>query len=350
MEIGKSTHFSDVLWSELEAAGLVLTAERYNAVRSEITRLGSLERDRIVELVGHKTWERTLSYLGMESPESHCIRVLGFGRALTEFLIAPLEWMDDESESVLQLGAQANFIVTLYDRLVDLPRSRPWVLPRSLLHLAAHSGNSLWIKSRSRVGPAPSRMLVQLVADYFRSLDQLPYAKRHERVHQCVKRAILQMYDAEGETIGLTGKSASESTLRRKSALPFVVMGLPKWLSVASISPELYLWHLRWVHRCGDFFGWIDDAVDLQEDLKFGQPNRVSKMLQRSDGAEKRTDLAQRIVHQAWALNHEWQNRVKNRNRSQQQMQDAFYCCLVSWFGGLRQPGPESESLPTALL
>ena len=306
---------------ELQSAGLLLDAATYQAVRSAVSAAGATEVRRLESALGPSVWRHGLACLGRPYPDGDCRRVLGFGRVLSGFAVAPLGLAGEARERVLRLGALCNFIVATYDHLVDSDPGHRSVLHRGSVAPARHR----WSVRRLLGGifrPPASRLMEQLVALYFAELQRLPHAGTRIRLRAGIERLIVRMYDAEGAS--LTG-AATPRLLRRKAALPFVVMGLPGWLAVADEQGGEYWWHLRWLYRLGDLFGWVDDAVDLEEDREAGRPNRLLTDPVTASGIA--TDAA-------WLLS-EWRERVGSDDASRRAEQEGFRGCLVSWLGGV---------------
>lgn len=324
--------FESLLWHELRAAKLTLTPARYAACRAEITRLGEVERDRIVSLLGETAWRRVLTEWGTTYPEGDCVRVLGFGHALTEFAVAPLQLPEAEREAVVGLGALANFVVATYDHLVDRGKDRWTLLPRWQVRLAAHDQGRPLL---SVLGCLAPNAMTKLVVSYFRRLEQPPFSTRHAHVHKLIQRTVVRMYDAESETLKAPGKLCSKRTLQRKAALPFVAMGLPAWMATPTICRRRYRWHLRWLYRLGLFFGWVDDAIDLKEDSAAGRPNLFSETWAHCRYSNADTAaLARRITHGGVRILDEWHLQIGEGRELPSVATEAFSACLVSWFGG----------------
>ena len=307
------------LRQELQSAGLLLDAAAYQSVRSAVSAAGAQEVRRLERTLGPTVWREGLACLGRPYPDGDCRRVLGFGRALCGFSVAPLGLADEARESVLRLGALCNFIVATYDHLVDSDPGYRSVLHRGSVARARQAWPSRLLGRIFR--PPAAKLMEQLVTLYFAELRRLPHAETHARVRAGVERIILRMYDAEGASLN---GAATARLLRRKAALPFVVMGLPGWLAVAEYRREEYWWHLRWLYRLGDLFGWVDDAVDLEEDREAGRPNRLLSTPVTTVG----------IASEAARLLAEWRARVEFGDAESRAGEEGFRGCLVSWLGG----------------
>lgn len=306
---------------ELRSAGLLLDATTYQSVRSAVSAAGAIEVRRLETALGPSVWRRGLACLGRPYPDGDCRRVLGFGRVLCGFAVAPLGLAGEERESVLRLGALCNFIVATYDHLVDsAPGRRPPLHRDSVAPIRGRWSAGRLIAQVLR--PPASRLMQQLVALYFAELRRLPHAGTHIRLREGIERLILRMYDAEGASLN---GAAPARLLRRKAALPFVVMGLPGWLALAEEQGGEYWWHLRWLYRLGDLFGWVDDAVDLEEDRGAGRPNRLL--------TDPVTPIG--IATDAGRLLTEWRERVGLNDAGGRTEEEGFRGCLVSWLGGV---------------
>jgi len=82
------------------------------------------------------------------------------------------------------------------------------------------------------------------------------------------------MYHAECRTVS-SDQSPDDS--RIASVYPFVVMASPGWLAKATFDKEKYERHLEWLMDLGEFIWLIDDAADLQDDLRSDEYNIVAK-------------------------------------------------------------------------
>jgi hypothetical protein len=215
---------------ELAAAGLAPDPARYDYLAARLLLYGERVLRQLPSDVGGALQQR----------QSAAVRMLGFGYVMTEFAAAPVAVPSDAR--VPALGALANLIVSLYDAELDAGAA-----PGSII-----SGGSL---------------LASLVELYYSRLDAL--ARGGGPLEALLRRAINRMYHAERST----GGANSLAIWRRKSALPFVVMGLPAWFAHPAAHARSCHAHLAWLYRLGRFFGWIDDAADLEDDCAAGRLN-----------------------------------------------------------------------------
>jgi len=232
--------FPQAISRELANAGLSPDPARLNYICGRVYHFGELEHTRLLRSIGSE----------LEPDAQLAVRLLGWGYVMTEFAVACLGVPGKPNSAVLSLGALANLIVSAYDGLLDSGREPERILLRSRL---TNAGGE-----RETGDP----LIARLVDLYFVLLSRLPYP--HAHLHRTLRSAILRMYDAETETAG--SREFSLATWRRKSALPFVIMGLPVWMSIPSLDARAYRAHLNWLYRLGRFFGWIDDAADLNDD------------------------------------------------------------------------------------
>jgi hypothetical protein len=144
------------------------------------------------------------------------------------------------------------------------------------------------------------------------------------------------MYDAELAVVSRNGSPVSRHLLRRKAALPFVVMGLPAWLLGSERDERLFRWHVHWLYRLGRFFGWIDDVVDLESDLKTGAPSQLAYELENErQSSDRGREIVRAIAMQGRRLMYEWRTRVGAVSDVPLSVREAVPTCVVSWFGGL---------------
>ena len=248
--------------------------------RREVSRIGYAEEAALADLVGGSLWAEALAQLGRPYPHADCERVLGFGAMLTAFMLPPLSIDDALSREVCSLGAHANLLVSLFDQVADECPDAALPLSRATVQNACAKRGRVRLIWHSHAGPPIARLLTRVLSAYVSRLDRLPYSSRHWSVRALHTRAIVSMHAAEIETLS-PAKGASFRSIRRKSALPFVVMALPAWLGVEHAAAETFRAHLRWLYRVGNFVGYSDDAADLEADRAHGRPNRVAQSLAR---------------------------------------------------------------------
>ena len=83
------------------------------------------------------------------------------------------------------------------------------------------------------------------------------------------------MYLAERSTVG-SARNPDNKQLRRKCALPIVLMGLTAWIAADHHDARLSWRHLRWLYGVGLLLGYVDDAVDALEDQRCGRRNLLA--------------------------------------------------------------------------
>jgi hypothetical protein len=215
---------------------------------SEIRRC--IQRE--AEIFGKSEWA-ALGRLGpLGTQANRGINLLGLGYVLTEFLAAPV--ITPATPAILSLGALVNLMVVVCDRLLDGGVEIEQVLPQVELN----------------AGGGDSSPVMLLLREYFRGLAAIPLNKP---LLSTIVTAITRMFEAESRTL-IQQPGLSYLYWLRKSALPFVVMGLPAWAGSQSVDRSRCIRHLNWLYRVGRFFGALDDAVDFEEDEGTGQPNR----------------------------------------------------------------------------
>ena len=283
---------------ELSRARLRPDREYLDYVRARLYHLGELEYERLLERTGPE----------LEHEAKVAVRLLGFGHVITEFAVACLGFPGKPDPAVLSLGALSNLIVTTFDGLLDSGQDPERALPRSRL---AGTGK------KSTTGDPLMSRLVNL---YFAGLASLPHPGAF--VHKTLRAAILRMYDAERATSGPL--AYTETVWRRKSALPFVIMGLPVWMTAPSVQQSVYRAHVKWLYRLGRFFGWIDDAADLDDDRAAGRPNYFSAGLKR--GAARRIAREGALILEVW-------NAGAPQGQYGRTLRETFLAVTWSWLG-----------------
>jgi hypothetical protein len=286
--------FRSLLCGELEHAGLLPDRDQVMTCRRDVTRMGAEQATALAGVVGTPLWIQALLRLGRPFPQADAERVLGFGTMLTAFMLPPVRIDEALSRELLTLGAHANLLVGLFDLVADECPGSALPLSAAIVESACAGRGRVRLAWRPHTGTPVARLLTRILSTYVRRLDRLPYSGRHRQVRALQTRAILAMYDAELRTLGSVS-AVTDRVMRRKSALPFVVMGMPGWLAVERVPPSMFRAHLRWLYRVGSFLGWIDDAADLGADLAAGRPNRVAAALAR-EGSGSALDSAERLA------------------------------------------------------
>lgn len=244
-----------ILAEELVTGGLGLDQATREYEYARVLLRGEMELRKL---------RRSIPLNAGELPPSAMVR-LGYGNVLTEWAISSVSSAD--STPVLTIGAVANLTVTTFDNQLDN---------------GGHCENASLARKLAR--------------HYFELVERLPCS--HGEIRKCISRAVDRMYQSEIATIQ-DSRSFCDRDWRRKCALPFVAMALPVWLTIPDFDRQASARHLSRLYHCGEFFGWIDDAVDLESDAKYGRPNHVAAAMNR--GADPRR-IATRIVERARRL------------------------------------------------
>jgi hypothetical protein len=330
-EVGQFVDFRSLLWRELDKAGLLIHGRHYEECRREAWTAGAgLCRSLKIEY-GANQWTETFEALGSAVEDDH-IRVLGIGHALTQFAIAPLGPLPEPTrQAICAAGGLSNFIVALYDQLLDRNGFAPSILPRAGLLQAMNGTVPQDDALRQDGGACPQRLMASLVAIYFGRIRGLSLGSGGE-AERLLGRVILAMYDAESDTVERSPLLVCRKSLQRKASLPFVVMGLPAWLVVKRSVRTTVGWHYRWLYRLGTFLGWIDDAVDEHKDRAEGRPNVFANPNGFPESSRTRPALASQIARNGMRIISEWRER-SNAASLPFHVPQALALSLVSWFG-----------------
>jgi len=305
---------------------LIPSAHVYQDVRGHVSRQGArLWRD-LDPLAGSRTWLDAMATLPTALGPDDPVRIMGFGWLLTRFLIAPLGLAPDLEQWVADIGALANLIVTVYDAFLDAGIPANGLLPEDVFDLLGHWAGAP--RRRSRDLLAPGRAVALLVRRYFSEVDDLPHGDAAQTVRRLLDDAVVRMHAAE---VALTrpGVLAVPGLLRRKAALPFVVLGLPAWLPAQSPDRATFLWHLRWMFGVGAFIGAIDDAMDIEADEQANEPNLVEIALRSRPPAAVAARIVSRGVHSL----EEWRHRLPAGAQVPGWLHSALPSVVYSWFG-----------------
>lgn len=312
------------LLAALERVGLLPSAEQYRECWRDVYARGTNLRRKLSARVGKRAWDLALPRSSDGRMPFDTVRILGFGHGLTDYICASLTLDTADRTTVNELGALANLIVCFYDYALDRSDAPILTLPEPVLQAMISRRPDLRLVLARYVGPPERILMARLVRHWFHDVSKL--AKRHgpNDLLAIIHRAVVSMYQSE-HAARTAPIDACRLVLRRKNALPFVVMGLPAWLAVADVDPVELRAHLRWTYRLGLFLGVIDDAVDLQTDLETGQPNQF--MLQPPPQVTAAAERGARISAS-------WRSRAVAELRDDLQVTNMFAGVIASWFGG----------------
>ena len=335
--------FRELLWRELDARGLIPSAVEYQRLRDAVARSGEVSWRLTLGGVGRDRWDAANATLSRPWISDDPQRILGFGWWMTRFLIAPLRLPEGMHSAVADAGALANLIVALYDQLVDSGRPGPAILAPTAFDSSAHAQLQWQAPEVELVDPS-KHVMGALVDRYFDLVAAIPPGPLSNAVDALHPRAIRRMYDAENQLAEGDNRSANGSLedyvkcvpvlQRRKAALPFVVMGLPGWSAASGTSSLDMACHLRWMYRVGTFLGWIDDAVDLDDDLAGRAANRVRCAI--GAHSSRAAALAISIAHSGARCMDDWRRHTGREPPPEPEVTNALRAAIYSWFGAAR--------------
>lgn len=293
-----------------------MPADIAEAVRDALARRGlSVKPNQIAHLtdrsrlLGARLWHRFKPEIRNELAATPAIRIMGVGYALTEFAISPVALSREAATCVSALGGLANLIVATFDEKIDdgIP-----------------SGNVLAPSALEDVNPCRN-VIERLVKKYYEEMAVV--TRGAPEVRMLLQRAIRRMYDAEILT-AQGGAGIAGHIWRRKSALPFVVMGFAAWGLASAQVQSRRMAHLRWLYRLGELIGLVDDSVDLQSDQTAGRANRVAVLVSER-GLER---PAERIAALATRVLSEWDGfvyRSRTKLLVRQTLPAVIWSCLT---------------------
>ncbi|MEK6221867.1 MAG: hypothetical protein N2D54_06430 [Chloroflexota bacterium] len=323
------------LYKHLWDAELFPPNEDYHAVLKYVNQTGRQELRMLSKAVGRMDWWRGIWSARIPNPYLTTTQLIGWGQALTKYLIAPVSLPEREKNKVASLGALANFIVNLYDFMADQHRNQEIKISHEML------AKSMDPNPRELGDTPPISSILKLINTlskfYFQGLLELPYANQNCKVNKIIQRAVVKMYKAENSTIQWDDKEQlppSNHAIVVKDAYPFMIMGLAAWLAVPKIDPNIFSRHLRWLYKVGIFYGWVDDAVDLEKDRLIGHPNLFS-----SDeklalfNKQAQTELSKKITTQGQDIRNEW---MLQTSLELPLIQHIFTASLATWFSELQ--------------
>lgn len=333
LQTSKFIRFKKTTWNKFEQAGLIPNKKEYQKSRKEITLLGQKELPKIKEIIGFRIWDQFINKNDKKIYDDDTVRILGFGVALTEYLISPLNINDKRHYYLLRLGALTNLIITLFDWFVDSGLKRDKVLSVNFLKNVSALRIPGFLKFMPLFKPLYSKVVMKLVIHFytlargnsFLNLDQVSITK--------VNNFVFEMYKAD-EFAQVKNSSKSSLFMSRKAALPFITMGLPGFF-VKKSTKITYFGYLKWLYQVGIFFGYVDDIIDYYEDISNNEPNQIHHFISNSNEEceaelENISEYIAKIGKGVTGKWHQYQGILDIPPGSR----DAFRTCLVSWWGG----------------
>lgn len=302
---------------------LLVDRATYDHVRATISAVGRADYGTVAPVLGDD-W-RAVDDAEAVFSDSDFRRVLGFGHAMSDFVLAPLSLPPAEHAAAVEVGNLANLIVTVFDDFVDEGYPPGDVLSPVGLHVGMLGNAPLrWI--HDRVTTPVQSALVSLVAAYYERLNALPYADVRPTVSERHDTVVADMYRAERDTVTELGSAETDHVV---SAYPFVTMGVVGWLASSTFDDDRFQNHLEWTADLGRFVGLVDDAADLEHDRQVGEYNSVAERRSEHVDAVVLADIAAdgRDVLSAW------QSLIGDVER-REELEAYFRTCLTSWLGG----------------
>ena len=316
--------------------GLLPSEAAYNVFRRMISEQGKRIATSFFNVVSKDDWNAVNQLLHRKTLFAEIQRILGIGAYLTEFAIDPVPIDARFRRQFIELGTLANIIGATYDMFVDSGKCDPdVVLSKISLNRALSRLDGL--KLHPPYTSASQKIVSEMMGQYFRLLRRFSDSSNVRLVRDLLRADVLRLLDAEAKT--LSKERYNEQDVRDKSALLFVLMGLPAWLALDRVEPNQVINHRRWLYNIGDLLGWVDDVADLQSDIKYAQPNRIAIWLyQKNKGIYQ---IIQHVLEMAGAIMDEWEQNSHTRGSRCQGL--ALSGTVLSWLGG---PGDFTQSQP----
>jgi len=235
---------------------------------------------------GDREFERLQQEIGIDIThfKKPCVQSLGIGAALTEMAVSGVPLTAEALSAVTALGGLAILMGSALDSALDAGVQVPALFPLN--------GD---VEPAGCAKPSLIRSAVNL---YFRRLAALPQTR--PQVIRVVEKSIERMYAAELESVA--GPNISRRSWYRKNALPIAILGIPAWMVADTCPDRHFRRHFSWLCRLGEFFGWLDDCVDYDEDRVNAHANRIDFRLQ----SMPQSRLVQTIAGQAKRVLSQW--------------------------------------------
>jgi hypothetical protein len=265
-----------MLAKQLVARGITLDPAVKKRLTDRLWARGNREFDRLQDEIGSD----------ISCFKAPCILSLGVGAGLTEFAVSGVSLTSEGLAALTTLGGLVILIVSAFDSALDQGIQLPALFPLNRRTEYADSGQqeALFIRGA-----------VQL---YYKRLASLPQTR--PQIRQMVEKAIERMYAAELESVA--DREISRRAWWRKNTLPIAILGIPAWMIADECTGDGFRRHLAWLCRLGEFFGWLDDCVDYDEDLVNAHANRINLRLRSMSPSR----LVQNIAWQAERVLSHW--------------------------------------------
>lgn len=265
-----------MLADEFVAAGVTVDPDVRTRFTAQVWARGNREFERLKQEIG-------IDITRFKQP---CIRSLGIGAALSEMAVSGVPLSAEGLSAVTALGGLAILMGSALDSALDAGVQIPALFPLD---------EDVECAGRAQRKPSLIRSAVNL---YFRRLAALPQTR--PQVRRVVEKSIERTYAAELESVA--GPKISRQSWYRKNALPIVILGIPAWMVADNCPDGHFRRHLAWLCRLGEFFGWLDDCVDYDEDLANAHANRIDFRLQ----SMSQSRLVHTIAGQARRILSQW--------------------------------------------
>ena len=243
-----------MLADEFVAMGVTIDPDVRTRLTAEVWARGNREFERLQQEIG-------IDITHFKKP---CIQSLGIGAALTEMAVSGVPLTAEGLSAVTALGGLAILMVSAFDSALDAGVQIPALFPLD---------GDVECAGCAQRKPSLIRSAVNL---YFTRLAALPQTR--PQVRRVVEKSIERMYAAELDSVA--GPKISRQSWYRKNALPIAILGIPAWMVADACPDGQFRRHLAWLCRLGEFFGWLDDCIDYDEDLANAHANRIDFRLQ----------------------------------------------------------------------
>jgi len=265
-----------MLAEEFVAIGVTIDPDVRKRLTAELWARGSRDYERLQQEIG-------IDITDFKRP---CIQSLGIGAAFTEMAVSGVPLTAEGLATVTALGGLAVLMVSAFDSALDAGVEIPALFP---LDGDVECGGC---------GERKPSLIRSAVNLYFKRLAALPQTR--PQVRRVVEKSIERMYAAELESVA--GPKITRQSWYRKNALPIAILGIPAWMVADACPDKQFRRHLAWLCRLGEFFGWLDDCVDYDQDLANAHANRIDFRLQ----TMPQSRLVHTIVGQAKRILSQW--------------------------------------------
>ena len=327
------TEWKAIFIRELANNDLLCSEEKYRLGRDTIKSFGKGEWQRLEKTLSAKEMSRLLKWYGTQNPKREIQRILGFGFALTDFLIRPIERNEIRFKKFLEIGAIANLIICVFDSLVDNHSDHNWIRQYAR---RINSGFQESYIDRVLFWKDEKYMLMMSLTRVF--MHRLYETIEDRKARDFVLKYVQVAFTAEAKTL-YKMETGNRFIASRKSALAILLLGAPAIVVNSQEKERSGIGHFIWTYRVGELLGRVDDLCDYSFDIDNDSANYY-----KSDCSSELNEFnpVGEIVKLVSDIEHILRKYSADNDLKDYPGKSSFLLyAIISWIGG---PRLESES------